>query len=154
MARTGPIPRRPELLRGHGSRAAREAQLTTITASGPSAPPFEADPNWRPEVRALFDSFAKGGVSATFLETDWQFLRITCSILSEALSVRNPRTSQLNGTLLTTALNALSRLGTTHADRLRLNLDIRPAAPEDTERTAIQASYRDLHLVPTQGADA
>jgi hypothetical protein len=136
----GPVPKRSTTRR----RRNKESVPTKI-GRYTTGIPFEANEDWTPSVQALWNSLGDSPMSQYFEDTDWAFAAVTFDVLSEALTIRNNTTGQLNATMINSCMVGLSRLGITEADRRRLKVEIeKPGTPaEDDATITVLDSYRE-----------
>jgi hypothetical protein len=153
MGTRGPVPKRTELLKGHGAAKARSVTKIEALPDTKADPPSPANPKWLPEVQRLYDSLAESPMAQIFFSTDWAFAYLNCEVLNIALTSRNPTTGQLNATMISNCMANFARLGVTEGDRRRLGVELEQAdSSQEETRLAIMEKYR-RRLRPTDSGD-
>lgn len=122
----GPVGKRSDQLRGHGARAAREAEgLVTIPADEIEWPP-PAD-FWHPLVVEWYESLQKPAIATFLQQTDVAFARIICQTLNDQLS----RSGGMSAAAMPAIFSAMNDLLTTEGARRKLRIEIARRESED-----------------------
>jgi hypothetical protein len=143
MGTRGPIPKKANLLHGHGAANEREATVTRLETEHVEIVWPEPGP-WEPAVVRLYESLQEGAMADLYEQSDAEFAWITCEILNRALTETLRTTGGTNTALFQAALSALGNLGVTEGARRRLGIEIEKAESEDDDKLAIMASYRKI----------
>lgn len=153
MGARGPVPDRDENLARPRSRKGTEHQDATRGTAFPVVVP-EADPDWHPIARMLWDSLGKSGQSQFYQQSDWAFAYSLCEDVSVYKSPMVARDGteyiKRSGQMLQTIYSAMSNLLVTEADRRRVSIQLAaPEVAENDEAEAVVTEYKAaLYAVP------
>lgn len=135
-ATRGPVPKREDMRRRRNAPS-DGMSVTRAQASG-DVEPLEADENWHPIARELYESMLASGQSVFYEPSDHTTLYLLCDQLSqhygevyigmrddgrgvqEAVFGRRP----MSGSDLSNILKGLAALGATEGDRRRLRIEL------------------------------
>lgn len=98
--------------------------------------------NWHPRALAWFESLRSSGQADYFQDSDWAQAKIIADMLTHAYSAKFQRQAQFMDTIM----NAMSKLGTTEADRrqlLRLELE-HPVELDESPGELAEVAYLTL----------
>lgn len=130
----GPIPNRSEdLARPRSRKGGDQHEPTKGIAYAVTIP--DADEDWHPIARMLWDSLALSGQSDYYQQSDWAFAYSLCEDLSQYKNpLVNRETGELyfkrSGQMLQTIYSAMSNLLVTEADRRRVRIELEAPEPE------------------------
>ena len=120
MGNRGPVPKRSE---DRKRRNEGEIETTKVEVSGVVEVP-EANPEWHPIARRLWESLEGSGQSRFYEPSDWALAYSLCDDLSYYKLAR-----VRSGQMLASIMSALSSLLLTEGDRRRVALELsRPEA--------------------------
>lgn len=97
-----------------------------------------ADRNWHPIARRLWDSLKASGQSDFYQQSDWAFVYSLCEDLSYYKNA-----GKRSGQVLQTIYSAFERLLVTEGDRRRARIELTEPAPEQNSAAIVAiADYR------------
>ena len=157
MGTRGPIPRaeaelaRPRERRGSDEQPVLHGERRPVTWN------LEADPEWHPIARMIYDSVASSGQADFYQDSDWAILYSLCEDISyykmpsKAVAV-NRKTGEVHeydkprsGQMLQSIMSNLADLLLTEGQRRRVRMELQatPEAPPNLKVVAMD-KYRDL----------
>ena len=139
MGLRGPAGKDPAARMGHQT----QEQIDAVDRFKPGTVIWKkADPDWHPDAVNWYESLNKSGQKAYYQQSDQALAWIVAGQLSDYLEVGHGsgKGAQLFGALLT----AMSSLGTSLADRRRLQLEIQLGEPKEDPAAKIQQALKDL----------
>lgn len=149
----GPVPNRSEDLNRPRARKGGNQQEVTKGVARPTTIP-NADPDWHPIAKMLWESLATSGQSDFYQNSDWAIAFSICDDLSfykKPLTDRNGEEyHKRSGQMLQTIMSSLERLLVTEADRRRVRIELdEPVEEADSASVVAIEQYRQgLELVP------
>lgn len=138
----GPVPNREADLARPRSRKGSDQQSVTKGELRPVSVP-NADRDWHPIARRLWDGLKSSGQADFFQNSDWAFAYSLC----EDLSVYK-KSGKRSGQMLQTIYSAMERLLVTEGDRRRVRIELHEPEDESTPAAvlAIAEYKKDLGL--------
>lgn len=143
MGTRGPVPdRESDLARPRSRKGKEEVPVTKGAMRKVSVP--QADGDWHPIARKLWDSLKTSGQADFYQNSDWAFAYSLCDDLS-VYKKSGRRSSQMAQVIY----SAMSNLLVTEADRRRIRIELHePDTGEDIASvTAIQSAKAQLGVV-------
>ncbi|AFU61987.1 hypothetical protein SEA_BROPLEASE_5 [Streptomyces phage BroPlease] len=142
MGARGPVPNREEDLARPRSRKGTDQQPVTKGEMRPVKIP-NADRDWHPIARRLWDSLKTSGQSDFYQNSDWAFAYSLCEDLSHY-----KKSGKRSGQMLQTIYSAFERLLVAEGDRRRVRIELNePEDEQDSAAVLAIADYkRDLGL--------
>lgn len=142
MGSRGPVPNRDDDLARPRSRKGSDQQpVTKGTMRDVKIP--NADRDWHPIARRLWDSLKTSGQADFYQNSDWAFAYSLCEDISYY-----KKSGKRSGQMLQTIYSAFERLLVTEGDRRRVRIELHEPEPEQDEAAvlAIADYQRDLGL--------
>ncbi|WMI33327.1 terminase small subunit [Streptomyces phage Provolone] len=131
----GPVPNREADLARPRERKGSDQQSVTKGVSRPAKIP-NADREWHPIARRLWDSLKVSGQCDYYEQSDWAFAYSLCDDLSHY-----KKSGKRSGQMLQTIYSAFERLLVTEGDRRRVRIELHE--PEDEGDTASVVAIAD-----------
>jgi hypothetical protein len=143
MAR-GPVPNRSEDLARPRERKGRDIVPVTKGVARPTAVP-DADPDWHPIARQLWDALDASGQADFYQQSDWALAYSLCDDLSYYKN-----STKRSGQMLQTIYSAMERLLVAEGDRRRVRIELNEPDDESTPASvvAIESYRRELGVAP------
>ena len=135
MGARGPVPNREEDLARPRSRKGSDQQPVTKGEMRPVKIP-NADRDWHPIARRLWDSLKTSGQSDFYQNSDWAFAYSLCEDLSHY-----KKSGKRSGQMLQTIYSAFERLLVAEGDRRRVRIELNE--PEDEQDSAAVLAIAD-----------
>lgn len=147
MGARGPAGKSPEERLGHQT----QAQIDAVDRiQGMRVIWRKANNDWHEDAIAWYESLAKSGQSAHYQQSDVALAYIVAGQLSDYLEI--PHGTGRGAQMLQALLSAMSNLGTSLADRRRLQLEIATGKPKEDPQASIQSALADLLSKKPQAA--
>ncbi|MFE9254047.1 hypothetical protein [Streptomyces sp. NPDC006879] len=142
MGARGPVPNREEDLARPRSRKGTDQQSVTRGEMKPVKIP-NADRDWHPIARRLWDSLKSSGQADFYQNSDWAFAYSLCEDLSHY-----KKSGKRSGQMLQTIYSAFERLLVAEGDRRRVRIELQEPEPDETPTAVLAiADYKkDLGL--------
>jgi hypothetical protein len=147
----GPVPNRESDLARPRERKGKEQVAVTKGLSRPVRIP-QADKDWHPIAKMLWDSLKKSGQSDFYEQSDWAFAYSLCEDLSlykkPSVNRDGEEYFKRSGQMLQTIYSAMERLLVTEGDRRRVRIELHDPEPETdlASVTAINDARKELGL--------
>ncbi|MFE0964070.1 MULTISPECIES: phage terminase small subunit [Streptomyces] len=135
MGARGPVPNREEDLARPRSRKGSDQQPVTKGEMRPVKIP-NADRDWHPIARRLWDSLKTSGQADFYQNSDWAFAYSLCEDLSHY-----KKSGKRSGQMLQTIYSAFERLLVAEGDRRRVRIELNE--PEDEQDSAAVLAIAD-----------
>ncbi|WP_392839984.1 hypothetical protein [Streptomyces sp. LN500] len=90
-----------------------------------------ADRNWHPIAKRLWDSLKTSGQSDFYQNSDWAFAFSMCEDLSD-----HKKSGKRSGQMLQTVYSAFERLLVTEGDPRRVRIELNEPVPDETPAAA------------------
>ncbi|MEU9057847.1 hypothetical protein AB0D13_02840 [Streptomyces sp. NPDC048430] len=135
MGNRGPVPNREDDLARPRSRKGTDQQSVTKGEMKPVKVP-NADREWHPIARRLWDSLKSSGQADFYQNSDWAFAYSLCEDLSHYKS-----SGKRSGQMLQTIYAAFERLLVAEGDRRRVRIEL--SEPEDEQDSAAVVAIAD-----------
>ncbi|AGM12028.1 hypothetical protein ZEMLYA_6 [Streptomyces phage Zemlya] len=133
----GPVPNRESDLARPRSRKGGDVQEVTKGEMRPVKIP-NADRDWHPIARRLWDSLKTSGQADFYQNSDWAFAFSLCEDLSYY-----KKSGKRSGQMLQTIYSAFERLLVAEGDRRRVRIELHEPEPETTPASVLAiADYR------------
>ncbi|AKY03461.1 hypothetical protein SEA_DANZINA_6 [Streptomyces phage Danzina] len=133
----GPVPNRESDLARPRSRKGGDVQEVTKGEMRPVKIP-NADRDWHPIARRLWDSLKTSGQADFYQNSDWAFAFSLCEDLSHY-----KKSGKRSGQMLQTIYSAFERLLVAEGDRRRVRIELHEPEPETTPASVLAiADYR------------
>ncbi|ATE85110.1 terminase small subunit [Streptomyces phage Goby] len=133
----GPVPNRESDLARPRSRKGGDVQEVTKGEMRPVKIP-NADRDWHPIARRLWDSLKTSGQADFYQNSDWAFAYSLCEDLSYY-----KKSGKRSGQMLQTIYSAFERLLVAEGDRRRVRIELHEPEPETTPASVLAiADYR------------
>ncbi|AWN07375.1 terminase small subunit [Streptomyces phage Maneekul] len=133
----GPVPNREADLARPRSRKGGDVQEVTKGEMRPVKIP-NADRDWHPIARRLWDSLKTSGQADFYQNSDWAFAFSLCEDLSHY-----KKSGKRSGQMLQTIYSAFERLLVAEGDRRRVRIELHEPEPETTPASVLAiADYR------------
>lgn len=148
MGTRGPVPERSDnLSRDRDANRGGRPDVTKGVMRPVDIP--DADPEWHPIAKMLWESLEQSGQSDFYQQTDWAFAYSLCEDLS---MYKKPFTSatgveyhKRSGQMLATIYSAMSNLLVTEADRRRVRIELEEPDDESTSAAVLAiADYKQM----------
>ncbi|MGW4158709.1 phage terminase small subunit [Streptomyces sp. NPDC004788] len=137
MGARGPVPNREEDLARPRSRKGADQQSVTRGEMKPVKIP-NADRDWHPIARRLWDSLKSSGQADFYQNSDWAFAYSLCEDLSHY-----KKSGKRSGQMLQTIYSAFERLLVAEGDRRRVRIELQEPEPEETPAAVLAiADYK------------
>lgn len=137
MGARGPVPNRDQDLARPRSRKGGDQQSVTQGEMRPVKIP-NADSNWHPIARKLWDSLKTSGQADFYQNSDWAFAYSLCEDLSYY-----KKSGKRSGQMLQTIYSAFERLLVAEGDRRRVRIELTEPVPEqDSAAVVAIADYK------------
>lgn len=140
----GPVPlREAELARPRSRKGSDQVAVTKGVSRKATIP--QADKDWHPIARRLWDSLKKSGQADFYQASDWALAYSLCDDLSYY-----KRSGKRSGQMLQVIYGAFERLLVAEGDRRRVRIELHDPEPERDDATVLAiADYKaDLGLDP------
>lgn len=136
MGQRGPIPNRSDDLARPRERKGSDQQSVTKGVARPATIP-EADPEWHPIARMIWDAMLESGQSDFYQSTDWAVAYSLCEEISRYKEpLVNSKTGELyykrSGQMFQTINAAMGDLLLTEAHRRRVRIELEAPVEEET----------------------
>ena len=148
MGSRGPIPKRDEERR----RANKPAVPTDAPEVHGDVTVPEADPEWHPIARRIYDSLRASGQSKFYEPSDWAAAFMVCESLSRDLGDKVVGVTKngdvirdsvpISGASMSSYLKALAALGVTEGDRRRMSIQLRRVKDKPVGTVSVMDDYR------------
>ncbi|WP_432078684.1 hypothetical protein [Streptomyces sp. YPW6] len=135
MGNRGPVPNREDDLARPRSRKGTDQQSVTKGEMKPVKVP-NADREWHPIARRLWDSLKSSGQADFYQNSDWAFAYSLCEDLSHY-----KKSGKRSGQMLQTIYSAFERLLVAEGDRRRVRIEL--SEPEDEQDSAAVVAIAD-----------
>ncbi|AKY03688.1 minor tail protein [Streptomyces phage Lannister] len=133
----GPVPNRESDLARPRSRKGGDVQEVTKGEMRPVKIP-NADRDWHPIARRLWDSLKTSGQADFYQNSDWAFAFSLCEDLSYY-----KKSGKRSGQMLQTIYSAFERLLVAEGDRRRVRIELHEPEPETTPASVLAiADYK------------
>ncbi|QYW07853.1 terminase small subunit [Streptomyces phage RedBear] len=133
----GPVPNREADLARPRSRKGGDVQEVTKGEMRPVKIP-NADRDWHPIARRLWDSLKTSGQADFYQNSDWAFAFSLCEDLSHY-----KKSGKRSGQMLQTIYSSFERLLVAEGDRRRVRIELHEPEPETTPASVLAiADYR------------
>ncbi|MGW7434712.1 phage terminase small subunit [Streptomyces sp. NPDC054849] len=137
MGARGPVPNREEDLARPRSRKGTDQQSVTRGEMKPVKVP-NADRDWHPIARRLWDSLKSSGQADFYQNSDWAFAYSLCEDLSHY-----KKSGKRSGQMLQTIYSAFERLLVAEGDRRRVRIELQEPEPDETPAAVLAiADYK------------
>lgn len=139
MGKTGPVPKRSDVLRRTNKDARAGLTKVDVESLGGVVQP-EPSERWHPLAKDLWRSMGESGQSRFYEPSDWAYAAVVMDDLSHYL-----RSKSRSGMKLSALLSAMGPLMLTEGERRRARLELERNAPEaggDDPTVAIMEHYR------------
>ncbi|MFE4635066.1 hypothetical protein ACFRJ1_17050 [Streptomyces sp. NPDC056773] len=120
----GPVPNRESDLARPRERKGSDVQPVTRGLARPAKPP-NADRDWHPIARRLWDSLKQSGQADFYQASDWALAYSLCEDLSYY-----KKAGKRSGQMLQTIYSAFERLLVAEGDRRRVRIELHEPEPE------------------------
>lgn len=149
MGARGPIPNREDDLARPRSRKGSDQQPVTKGVARPASIP-EADEEWHPIARLLWDSLLESGQQDYYQSSDWAIAYSLCEDLS-----RYKSSNKRSGQMAQTIYSAMSDLLVTEGARRRVRIELEAPEPETKPASvvAIEGYKSQLGVKPESAGD-
>lgn len=156
MGARGPVPDRTDNLARPRSRKGKEQNGTEVTKGTalPASIP-DADPDWHPIARMLWDAMLESGQRDFYQSTDWALAYSLCEDLSQYKKpLVNKETGEeyykRSGQMLQTIYSSMSDLLVTEGARRRVRIELEAPVPESKPASivAIEGYKSQLGVAP------
>lgn len=145
MGARGPIPEREANLARPRERKGKDEQPVKKGTLFPTHQP-EADPEWTPLAKMIWQSLADSGQSAYYQQSDWAYAYMLCEQITEyhinleTGEVKKRRSPEM----LKAIMNGLSNLLMTEGDRRRVRIELEEPEVEESKATlTIMSQYKE-----------
>lgn len=137
MGARGPVPNREDDLARPRARKGSDEQPVTKGEMKPVKIP-NADRDWHPIARKLWDSLKTSGQADFYQNSDWAFAYSLCEDLSHYKS-----SGKRSGQMLQTIYSSFERLLVAEGDRRRVRIELTELTPEqDSAAVVAIADYK------------
>lgn len=158
MGSRGPVPNHSaDLARDRSRKGGDQQEITKGVRREVEIP--DADPNWHPIARMLWDSLRVSGQSDFYQQSDWAFAYSVCEDLHQ---YKMPRISsdgepyfKRSGQMLQAIYSAMSNLLVTEGDRRRVRIELEEPTPDETPAAVLAiADYKNQLGLATEEASS
>ena len=154
MGARGPVPNRSEDLARPRERKGGDNTPITKGTLRPVVIP-EADPEWHPIAKMLWESLQESGQADFYQQSDWAF---AYSLMEDLTRYKEPLVNQKtgeqyfkrSGQMLQTIYSAMERLLVTEGDRRRVRIEL--TEPETNDEDAAVLAIADYQEGLKKGA--
>lgn len=144
----GRVPNRSEDLARPRSRKGGDRPPVTKGELKPVTIP-EADENWHPTARMMWDSLAESGQADFYQQSDWAFAYFLCDEMTGYLCGEryNPKTGEMyqyrSPEMMKAILSGLTTLCVTEGDRRRVRIELTEPPKKDEATLTLMSDYRE-----------